>query len=362
MKILHIHTTLASGGIEAMITGLANEMVKTDDVYVGVVFMINGSEVFLGQLNEKVKVFSLGKKDSGISFSIIWKVFRAIWAGKYDVVNIHGMFYYYVLAILLCHRRSKFFYTVHSDAIMENSKWDKKLLCLKKFCFKHKWMNAITISPASEESFESLYGCRGSLILNGVKRKHVEDINVLDCYRFTKHTRVFIHAGRITFVKNQEMLCCVFNRLIAEGEDVVLLIVGRCQDEDILSKLQKYFSNRIVYLGERSDVIHLMSNSDAMCLPSIWEGLPVVLLEALSVGCVPICSAVGGIVDVISDGENGYLSITPGPEDYYNALKRFLSISEAELLSLKDKCQASFTPYDIAITAQHYLSLYKSML
>lgn len=49
-----------------------------------------------------------------------------------------------------------------------------------------------------------------------------------------------------------------------------------------------------------------MAHCDAMCLPSIWEGLPVTLLEALSVGCIPICSNVGGIPDVIESGMNGF--------------------------------------------------------
>lgn len=362
MKILHLHTSLAGGGIEAMITGLANEMIKTEDVSVGVIFEPKKSDIFLNQLDRNVKLFSLGKKGSGISFSIIWKIFYTIWKGKYDVVNIHGMFYYYVLAVLLCHRYTKFFYTVHSDAIMENTKWDKKLLFVKRFCFQRRWINAITISPTSEKSFENLYGCSGSLILNGIKRKQITNSDILTDYRFSSKTRIFIHAGRISYVKNQEMLCRIFSRLIIEGEDVVLLIAGGCQDNDIFSKLQKYFSERIVYLGERSDVIQLMINSDAMCLPSIWEGLPVVLLEALSVGCVPICSPVGGIVDVITDKENGYLSKTSGEEDYYNTLKTFLNLTKSELASIKRRCIASFAPYDIAITSQNYLNLYKSAL
>ena len=359
MKILHFHTSLAGGGIEAMIIGLANEMVKIDDVSVGVIFEPKNSDVFLHQLERKVKLFSLGKKGPGISFSIIWKIYCIFRKGKYDVVNIHGTFYYYVLAILLCHGRSKIFYTVHNDAVMENSKWDKRLLFIKKFCFRHKWMNAITISPASEKSFENLYGCCGSLIQNGIKRKQISSINNLARYRFSSQTHIFIHAARIAEQKNQEMLCRIFNRLITEGEDVVLLIAGACQDKEIFYKLQKYFSERIVYLGERSDVIQLLANSDAMCLPSIWEGLPVVLLESLSVGCVPICSPVGGIVDVVTNGENGFLSKTSGEDDYYCTLKKFLDLSESELVSFKQRCRESFAPYDIEHTAASYLETYK---
>lgn len=360
MKILHFHTSLAGGGIEAMITGLANEMVKTEDVSVGLIFEPKDSDVFLPQLDKRVTVFSLGKTGAGISLSILWKIFRSVRNGKYDVVNIHGFFYYYVLAVLLCHKHTKFFYTVHSDAKMENAKWDNKLLPFKRFCFKHKWIKAITISPSSEKSFENLYGCKGTLILNGIKKKEVRETDSLAEYRFTPNTRIFIHAGRISYVKNQEMLCRIFDRLINEGKDVVLLIAGGIQDKGIFSKIKLYFSNRIVYLGERCDVVQLMANCDAMCLPSIWEGLPVVLLEALSVGCVPICSAVGGIVDVITDGDNGYLSVSSGEDDYYNTLSRFLTLSKSDLTACMHRCKASFEPYDISKTTQRYLNLYKS--
>ena len=103
-----------------------------------------------------------------------------------------------------------------------------------------------------------------------------------------------------------------------------------------------------------------MSQCLGMCLPSIWEGLPVTLLEALSVGCIPICSPVGGIPDVVKDGENGYLSVSCGEEDYYSTMKRFLSLSEDELSLLQQRCKKSFETFDIEKTSKSYLELYRS--
>lgn len=360
MKILHIHPAMRGGGIEAMICGLANEMAKTQDVTVCSIFKPLRDDVFWNKLSPSVRKVTLGKEKPGFSVKEVFKVFNLLHKGGYDVVNIHGMFFYYALSVLLLRRKIKFFYTIHSDAVMENSGWDKRFFPLKRFCFKRGWVHPITISEASQNSFEDLYHCKSHLIYNGVSRPRENDIDIVQEYRITKSTRLFIHAGRIDTPKNQLVLCKVFKRLIDEGHDVCLLIAGSKQKEDIFEQLEPYFGDRIRYLGERHDIPQLMAQCEAMCLPSIWEGLPVTLLEALSVGCVPICSPVGGIPNVVEDGQNGILSESSSEEDYYHAMHRYLSLSDTGLESLRAKAKASFSRYDIGNTSETYLKTYRA--
>lgn len=173
-----------------------------------------------------------------------------------------------------------------------------------------------------------------------------------------KKTKLFIHAGRIDTPKNQLILCKVFKRLVDNGYDVVLLIAGSKQKQDIFKPIEPYFCNRKNYLGERNDIPQIMAYCDAMCLPSIWEGLPVTLLEALSVGCVPICSNVGGIPDVVESGINGFLSSSSSEEDYYKAMLEYFAKSEEEIKKIKNTCKASFENYNIINTAKSYIALY----
>lgn len=360
MRILHIHPSMSQGGIEAMISGLANEMSKDNDVSVCSIFAPTEASLFWGKLCESVNKFDLGKTSKGFSLIEIIKIYKAIKHGKYDVVNIHGFFYYYAFSVLLLHKRVKFFYTVHSDAVMENSPWDKLIFRFKRFCFKHRWVRPITISEPSKDSFTKLYSCHSNLIPNGVLRPLIAGThNVIDDLRITKDTRVFLHPGRITKAKNQVVLVRAFDRLLKEGKDVVLLIVGSNDDDVIFQDIMPYFSDRIRYEGPRSDIPELFAKADAFCLPSIWEGMPVTLLEALSVGCIPICSPVGGIVKVIKSGVNGLLSKSSSEGDYYEALNNFLSKSQEEISEMKTKCLESFLPYDIKLTASSYLELYK---
>ena len=361
MNILHIHPAMHGGGIESMICGLANTMAERESVSVCSIFEPKASDVFWHKLSSKVKRVSLGKRKPGFSVVEVFKVLFFIGRGGYEVVNLHGFFYYYALTVLLLHHRVKFFYTVHSDAVMENSSWDKRFFPFKKFCFKKGWVRPITISRASQESFERLYQCGSQLIYNGVARPSIDAEDLVSAFRLTGKTKLFIHAGRIDTPKNQVVLCKVFKRLIDEGEEVVVLIAGSKQKQGIYEQMEPYFCDRIRYLGERSDIPQLMAQCDAMCLPSIWEGLPVTLLEALSVGCIPICSPVGGIPNVVEQGKNGLLSNSSSEEDYYQTMSAFLQLSDDELTALRARCKESFAEYDIEHTAASYLQVYQTV-
>lgn len=364
MKILQIHTKMVSGGIEAIVCGLANEMSKLHDVTMCTIFQPNQDDVFYEKLASRVTKHTIGKKNFGFSVAELFKIFKYIKDGGFDVVHVHGCFQYYFLAMLLLHKKVKFFYTIHSDAKMENQKWDWKLFELKRFMFANRWVVPVTISNASQASFTQLYHCHSELVYNGTPKPVIDNnaINLVSNFRHSSDTKLFIHAGRISKPKNQIVLCRTFQRLIDEGQDVVLLIAGSPENKEIYNEISSYFSDRIVYLGERSDVPSLFAQCDAFCLPSIWEGLPVSMLEALSVGCVPICSPVGGITDVIKDGENGILSKSSTFEDYYHAIIRFIGMPKQEREDMSRLALHSFQKYDMVNSAKQYLDLYERII
>lgn len=362
MHILQIHTSMSGGGIQAVVCNLANELArKGENVTVCSISLPKESDVFWKKLNDNVRKVTLGNKDGGFSVSIVFKIYTFLKNSHFDVVHIHGFFCYYFLSILLLHRKVKFVYTVHSDAYMENGKWDLRLLEIKKFCFKKGWIEPITISNVSQESFKKLYGIESKIIFNGIPTPLKDDkyTSEIEQYRFTSKTLVFIHAGRIDTPKNQLVLCKVFQTLINDGHDIVLLLAGGVTSSKVLSEIRPFFSKRIVYLGVRNNIPQLMSQCDAMCLPSLWEGLPIVMLEAMSVGCIPICSPVGGIVDVIKHGDNGILSKSSSYDDYYNAIFLFLRLETKKKKDISYRAKESFMKYTVEIMANNYLKTYK---
>lgn len=358
MKIVQMCRALGAGGIEAIVCGLSNELARTNDVTVCTLRPSGDGDLFYTRLDSRIVKESVGKGGES-PLTIVLRVYKYLKGSSFDIVHIHGFFYFYLLAVVLLHKRIRFFYTVHSDALKENNPWDLRLLALKRFCFKRKWICPVTISTASKQSFTALYGTDSKLIMNGIpKPVIVEGGHPMDPYRNTPDTRVFIHAGRISLEKNQGMMCSVFDRLVKEGEDVALVLAGPMHSSAALDAISPFLSDRIRYIGESSRIPEMMHDSFGMCLTSFYEGLPVVLLEALSTGCIPVCTPVGGIVDIVRDGANGFLSASVSEDDYYAAVKRLLGLPVPETHKLRVACVESFAPFDISVMAENYLHYY----
>ena len=94
------------------------------------------------------------------------------------------------------------------------------------------------------------------------------------------------HVGRFVLQKNHIFLLEAFKDVLAERENVVLILVGvgelKSQIEEIVEK--NGLSRNVKFLGERSDVNELFQAMDIFVLPSLYEGLPFVGVEAQASG------------------------------------------------------------------------------
>ncbi len=93
--------------------------------------------------------------------------------------------------------------------------------------------------------------------------------------------------------------------------DFQLLIVGTGKDEVSLRQMAQAEKINVSFLGERKDVKELLQVMDIFVLASLYEGFPVVALEAMAAGLPIVASSVGGLIEAVSDGETGFL-VEPG--------------------------------------------------
>jgi len=133
-------------------------------------------------------------------------------------------------------------------------------------------------------------------------------------------SRVLIVTGRLHPIKGHVYLLDAFAALRRDFPDLRMLVVGdggeRATLEDHARRLG--IDEAAVFTGFRTDVIDLLRAADVFVLPSLLEGMPHVLLEAMGVGLPVVASAAGGVPEVVADGETGLL-VPAGDADLLRA-------------------------------------------
>lgn len=123
-------------------------------------------------------------------------------------------------------------------------------------------------------------------------------------------------AGRLSPVKNQQVLLQAFRKVVDCKPDAHLFVAGRGELESTLKGLTDILGLQanVHFLGFRSDIPQFLRALDVFLLPSLREGMPLSMLEAMASALPVIASAVGGIPEVFSERPMGKL-IDPSQVD-----------------------------------------------
>jgi len=125
---------------------------------------------------------------------------------------------------------------------------------------------------------------------------------------------LWVVAGRLDDQKGHDLLFEALSRVLNKGLDFTLVVAGEGSRRSWLEHkaLSLGLSPRVQFVGQVDDVGALLTAADAVLLPSRWEGLPLVLLEAMVRGRPIVASNVGGVAEALEDGVTG--ALVP-PED-----------------------------------------------
>lgn len=143
-------------------------------------------------------------------------------------------------------------------------------------------------------------------------------------------------AGRLTAPKALDVAL----EAVARVEGVMLLLAGDGEERGELERRahELRLNGRVRFLGAqpRTRVLELFRAADAALLSSRWENFPHSLVEALAVGTPAVATAVGGIEEIVTDGENGVLAPPGDSEALARAIERCLADT-----TLRDRASAS---------------------
>jgi len=133
--------------------------------------------------------------------------------------------------------------------------------------------------------------------------------SLLGQYGINEHSVVVGTVGRLEPVKGHHYFLDVARQITARNKDVFFIIIG---DGPLYESHLEYIreheiEENVKLLGFKSDVMNYIQSMDIFLLPSIYEGIPMVLLEAMHMKKSVIASNVGGIPEVIDDAVDGIL-------------------------------------------------------
>lgn len=359
-KIIQILPQLNTGGAERFVVDLCNKMVENHEIVLFSFFPLETHGFFLKELNGHVKVKSFNKK-KGIDLILPIRILLELIREKPQIIHTHLNSFYYVLLSTIVLRNGNYFHTLHSDALKEApGKWG---VFIKKLIFKIGLSTPVTVSSKSQLGFFEHYKFKAIKIDNGRNIDLAQVANnkfFLDNFRKNPDTKILINIARISHEKNQIMLANAVNELTKEGHNMVLIFLGANRDKVISKTIENIQNKNIYLLGEKDNPLDYLAAADAFCLTSLYEGMPITIIEAFALGIIPICTPAGGIVDMIENNVNGLISKDLSKEEYLTILKKFIAMSDEELGVMKSNCQNSFSKYSMEKCANEYLELFDS--
>jgi glycosyltransferase involved in cell wall biosynthesis len=179
--------------------------------------------------------------------------------------------------------------------------------------------------------------------------------------RFTKRVAF---AGRLNPEKGLPFLIDAADRIVKSDPEVQFLIIGDGPERGRIEQMvrERGLSGTVLFLGFRANVFPWFAAADIVVLPSLTEGMPVVVLEAFALGKPVVAAAVGGVPEIIEDGVTGLLVPSQDSVALAQSLSKLLADS-AKAAAMGARGQAYVREHHSFISNRNaYLAMYHAVL
>lgn len=351
-KIVYVIPTLGTGGAEKLVLELANN-ISASLFDISIISFYNQSKdmhIYDYLINKDIKIYFLDK-NTGLDFSLFFKIKKLIKKLNPDIIHAHlGTLLYLIPSF---NKRQKKYFTIHNTP-KEEAKGLQKLVRI--FCFKYKKVVPIAISNQIAEMTQKYYKLKKKKIVtiyNGInlseKHKNITQ---------KEGNFVIINVSSFKPAKDHITLLNVYNEFHKKHTNSELWLLGDgALKEDILNYIKEKNISDVTLFGNVPNVYDYLLKADMFLLTSVFEGLPLCLLEAQSVGLPIVSTNVGGICDIIKDDYNGLLV---NPKDVNTMVSKCeLLIDNVELQKrLSINSIESSKQYSIKLCAEQHEKIY----
>lgn len=217
------------------------------------------------------------------------------------------------IAAFLCGVKS-IYLTVHGWSVLSYSNHAVKAI----FIFIEKLLALISTKLICVCEEDRVLGCQLKIasnekfctIYNGIEDiRNKESKSIREKYNLPEKAIVIGSVARLAPQKRCLEAVEIMADVIKQSEDIYFIFIGDGPLYGRMNKAVKEFGieHRFILAGNQNDVPSYLNSMDIFLLLSNYEGLPVSILEAMSMGIPVIASNVGGVCELIEDGVNGYL-------------------------------------------------------
>lgn len=360
-RVLHVITMLDIGGAERLMVDLLPLLNNHVNMDVDLLLFNGVDTPFKKELEQKgIQIFELGCVDD---VDDLWSVYnpRILLRLKrfmvgYDIIHTHNTAcqLYVPLAKSIYGSSAKLVTTEHNSTNRRRSKsWFKPIDCW----MYNKYDGIICISDQTRQNLEDYIGHINSIttIYNGVeisrfmkpvnqiKEKHQFVITMVAAFREQKDHETLLRAMKL-------LPGCFYLRLVGRGETEARVKQMCCEFG---------LDNRVSFMGMRSDVQDILTESDVVVLSSHWEGLSLSSIEGMASGRPFVASDVDGLHEIVSGA--GILFPHGDEKALAESIKR-LCENPGYYDEVAKACQNRARKYDISVMANAYYGLYQSLL
>ncbi|MEQ9399195.1 MAG: glycosyltransferase family 4 protein [Longimicrobiales bacterium] len=252
--------------------------------------------------------------------------------------------------------------TMHGNQTMTDA-WRRRMALRWAFRQSHA---VAAVSRATRTVLESRLGSRAGRILtipNGIPSRPGDARGPTAEFGIRPDEVVVLAVGNLVPRKGHILLLQSLAILEEQGLSVPwrVIIAGRGEERERLEAFAREagIADRVHLPGHRDDVPDLQAAAHILCMPSLWEGLPLAVLEGMHAGNCVVASDSSGIPEAIDDGRNGLL-VPPGEvEPLAGALRRVLEDRDLRERLAREGLETARTRFSVAAMADRYEKLYR---
>ncbi|MGH9017672.1 MAG: glycosyltransferase [Acidimicrobiales bacterium] len=369
-RVLLLIKCLGFGGAEQLLVDVvANRHAEAFDYEVAYVLAAENSLVPEVEASG-VHVHCLGARGNGDP-RWIPRLRRLLVEKDYDLVHLH-LPYAAALGRLVAwtvagRRRPVLVYTDHNM-------WDKTVRPLRLLNRLGIGRDAglIAVSASVGGALPAPLRRRATVIVHGIDQRRIAEVRsrgavlraeVRAEIGLADDELLALTVANLRTQKGYDVLLDAARKVVDAGTPVRFAAVGRGPQADEIHARHRALAlgDHVVFLGPRSDVLRLVAAADLFVLPSLYEGLPVAVMEATSMGLPIVTTAVGEIPAFLTDGEDA-LVVSPGDAEALAAAVIRLATDEVLRTRLGQAALAHAAMFDIARAVDEIEAIYRRLL